>query len=188
MTALEMEQQSNTASAAPAQQEQSARVNPRTLIIVRWMAIAGQLAAVMVVHFQLQYDLPMAALLGMIGMSAALNTGITLYRRSGQWLSQAKIGQLLLFDVLQLAVLLFLTGGLHNPFSVLIVARDHGRDIAVTQLRGGHDDGYAGADLYSGAVSLSPAAGCRTADDTDRPGRDVDGAVGFDRLHGCLCL
>jgi len=93
-----------------------------TLVRVRWLALAGQTVAVMAVAFGLDFDLPLWPCLALIGMSALFNTGLITRFGAGHrppaWLAAAQLA----FDILQLAGLLWLTGGLQNPFSLLILA------------------------------------------------------------------
>jgi two-component system sensor histidine kinase RegB len=98
------------------------RVRLRTLILIRWVAIAGQLFAILFVHFSLGFPLPLIAVLIVVAASAALNLMIQRYGRGAMRLGGRQIALSLGFDLIQLGVLLYLTGGLHNPFSVLILA------------------------------------------------------------------
>jgi two-component system sensor histidine kinase RegB len=98
------------------------RLRLRTLVLLRWIAIAGQTVAIVVVKFGLEYELPLALCLTVIGVSAASNMLLTLGRPPRTRLGSRDAAMLLGFDVIQLAVLLFLTGGLANPFAVLILA------------------------------------------------------------------
>ena len=93
----------------------------RTLVRLRWLAIVGQFAAVVGVYFMLGYRLPLSACLGLIAVSAWLNVFLTLRWRGSQRLSTRAAGTLLGYDVLQLAGLLYLTGGLQNPFALLFL-------------------------------------------------------------------
>jgi two-component system, sensor histidine kinase RegB len=93
----------------------------RTLVRLRWLAVIGQALAVLVVHFILNFKLPIGPCLGIIALSAWLNVFLTLRWRSGQRLASQPAGLLLSYDVLQLAGLLYLTGGLENPFAFLFL-------------------------------------------------------------------
>lgn len=99
------------------------RVRVRTLTVIRWIAVAGQAAALMVVQFGLGYPLPLLPCLLAVGALAAVNLVGQLRRQQGQRLmSDREAAFSFAFDLVQLAVLLYLTGGLHNPFAVLILA------------------------------------------------------------------
>lgn len=98
------------------------RVSQRTLILIRWVGIAGQLLTVGVVHWALEYALPLAPILAVIAITAAVNTAAMLQRQSPSRLSDRDATLYLAYDIIQLAVLLYLTGGLLNPFAVLLLA------------------------------------------------------------------
>lgn len=93
-----------------------------TLVRVRWLALAGQIAALIIVAFWLNYPLPLLACFALVALSALFNIG--LYARFGTSHRPTNLlaATQLAFDCLQLAGLLWLTGGLQNPFSLLILA------------------------------------------------------------------
>src|SRR5262249_2617349 len=93
-----------------------------TLIRLRWLAIIGQTGAVLVVHFGLEFDLPLWACLAVIALSAWLNIALRVRYGLNHRLEPDRAAWLLAFDIAVLAVLLFLTGGLQNPFSFLFLA------------------------------------------------------------------
>ena len=93
----------------------------RTLVRLRWLAVIGQSLAVLVVHFGLGFKLPLGPCLAIIALSAWLNIFLSLRWRGGQRLASRPAGLLLGYDVLQLASLLYLTGGLENPFAFLFL-------------------------------------------------------------------
>lgn len=93
----------------------------RTLVRLRWLAIVGQAGAVLGVHFALGFPLPLGACLVVIAFSAWLNIFLTIRWRKSVRLNETPAGLLLVYDVMQLAVLLYLTGGLENPFSFLFL-------------------------------------------------------------------
>ncbi len=98
------------------------RVRLRTLVLLRWVAILGQVIAVLSARhlFDLQLDAgPFAAV---IGLSVLANIVFTFVYPHNKRLSEGEVTLMLVFDTLQLAVLLFLSGGLANPFAMLIVA------------------------------------------------------------------
>ena len=92
-----------------------------TLVRLRWLAVAGQATAVLFVAAVLHFPLPTEWCLLLIGLSALVNVALRLRfpptLRLGQWPALA----LLAYDVVQLGVLLFLTGGLDNPFAILLL-------------------------------------------------------------------
>ena len=98
------------------------RLRLRTLVLIRWIAVAGQTVTVLLVSFGLGFPVPLMACLAVIAVSVLSN--FLLYFRMPL---RARLGDrdsvlLLGFDILQLSVLLYLTGGLENPFAILIVA------------------------------------------------------------------
>ncbi len=97
-------------------------VQARTLILIRWVAIAGQAGTVLVVHFGFEYRLPIEAAAAAVAMSGAVNLFASLHQRAGAGLPEPHAFGFLAFDTLQLALLLFLTGGLQNPFALLLLA------------------------------------------------------------------
>lgn len=97
-------------------------VRLRALVLIRWAAVAGQLFTVIVVHWGMSYQLPIAAALSVIGASALLNVLVSFRRAPTARLDDRNAAVFLSFDVIQLATLLYLTGGLHNPFAILLLA------------------------------------------------------------------
>jgi two-component system sensor histidine kinase RegB len=100
--------------------EAPARVSLRTLVLIRWIAIAGQLAALLFVHFVLAFELPLLRALAVVGASVLFNLANSFVRPAR--LADLDAALYLAFDVVQLSALLYLTGGLQNPFAILILA------------------------------------------------------------------
>src|SRR5215510_14619238 len=97
------------------------RVRLRTLVAIRWVAIAGQAAALLVVHYGLLFPLPLAPAFLCVFASAGFNLWVQ-RGRGRMWLGDSDAALTLAYDLVQLGGLLYLTGGLHNPFSVFILA------------------------------------------------------------------
>jgi two-component system sensor histidine kinase RegB len=93
----------------------------RTLVRLRWLAVVGQLGAVLFVQYWLGFKLPLSACLSLIALSAWLNIFLNLRWRGSLRLSSQAAGLLLAYDVAQLAGLLYMTGGLQNPFAFLFL-------------------------------------------------------------------
>ena len=93
-----------------------------TLTHLRWLAVFGQLLAVLVGYYILNLDFDLFICLGLIFLSSALNLITTIYFPKTKRLSEYQNMLVLLYDLLQLGFMLFFTGGLTNPFSVLILA------------------------------------------------------------------
>jgi len=97
-------------------------ISLRTLVPIRWVAIAGQALTVLTVHYGLGYRLPLLPALGVVAGSVLLNLVLIVLRQAAVRLSARDAALCLGYDILQLAILLYLTGGLQNPFSILILA------------------------------------------------------------------
>lgn len=98
------------------------RLRLDTLVRLRWLAVTGQSAAVTGVHFGFGYRLPFAWCFLVIAASAWLNLMLRIRYPASHRLGENAATALLGFDILQLAALLYLTGGLQNPFSMLFLA------------------------------------------------------------------
>lgn len=92
-----------------------------TLVRLRWLAVIGQSTAVLVVYVGLDFPLPVWACLAVIALSAWLNIALRLRFHLTQRLEPDRAAWLLAFDIAELAVLIFLTGGLQNPFAFLFL-------------------------------------------------------------------
>jgi two-component system sensor histidine kinase RegB len=93
-----------------------------TLLRLRWLAIIGQTIAVLVVYYVVEFQLPIWACLTVIALSAWLNIALRVRFSLTQRLEPTRAAWLLAFDIAELAVLLFLTGGLENPFAFLFLS------------------------------------------------------------------
>ena len=94
----------------------------RTLILLRWVSIGGQLAALLFVTLALGFRPPLWACFGVIALAAAVNMSLQVIwpgaRVAGRREALAQLG----FDIAELTAILALTGGLQNPFSLLLLA------------------------------------------------------------------
>ena len=88
---------------------------------LRWIAVIGQTFAVLVVHFALDFTLPLYACLAVIALAAWLNVALRVRFSVTQRLPPDRAAWLFAFDIAEIGVLLFLTGGLQNPFSFLLL-------------------------------------------------------------------
>ena len=93
----------------------------QTLVRLRWLAVIGQTVAVLVVYFLFEFSLPIVASSLIISLSAWLNIFLWVRWSHNFRLTDRFAAVLLAYDVLQLAALLYLTGGLENPFSFLFL-------------------------------------------------------------------
>ncbi|AUJ65311.1 two-component sensor histidine kinase [Aestuarium zhoushanense] len=102
--------------------ERSSWVRLRTLVILRWIAILGQIIALVVSVRILGLDLEVGLAAMAIGASIIANLFSTFLYPETKRLSELEAMLMLLFDLLQLCLLLYLTGGLNNPFALLVLA------------------------------------------------------------------
>jgi two-component system, sensor histidine kinase RegB len=101
------------------QQPQEVRID--TLVRLRWLAVIGQTTAVLVVYYVLEFEFPLWPCLSVIALSAWLNVALVLRDSAARRLSAETVAWLLAFDIAELAALLYLTGGLQNPFALLFL-------------------------------------------------------------------
>ena len=99
-----------------------ALIDPKSLVLIRWIALFGQSVALFTVFFFLDFASPFLSAFGIILVGVALNIWQAWRTRHVTQTSAAELLLALSFDVIQLAGLLYLTGGLTNPFSILLLA------------------------------------------------------------------
>ena len=92
------------------------------LIKIRWIAIVGQLIAIFFVSYIIKIQISVFETLSIILLSVTINFYSYIIERKNKSISNFKAFLYLLFDTLQLGFLLYLTGGIINPFSILILA------------------------------------------------------------------
>src|SRR5665213_830191 len=97
-------------------------VSLRKLVFIRWVAIGGQAVAVIFAGLVLGFALPIWSVMAVIATSAALNVATTLSRHGAARLGDREAALYLGYDMIQLGLLLYLTGGLQNPFAILLLA------------------------------------------------------------------
>ena len=93
-----------------------------TILRLRWLAALGQLVAIFVVAQGLEFDLPIVPCLIIVSLSVLLNLALQMAFNPMQRLEPAYAAALLALNIVELAALLFFTGGLQNPFSFLFLA------------------------------------------------------------------
>lgn len=98
----------------------SRRMRLSTLIRLRWLAVVGQALTVLAVTLVFGFSLPLPEATILIMILGAANLALAAWFPATHRLGPLAAGTLLAFDLLQMAALLFLTGGLANPFSPLI--------------------------------------------------------------------
>jgi two-component system sensor histidine kinase RegB len=93
-----------------------------TILRLRWLAALGQLSAIFVVVQGLEFDLPVVPCIAIVSLSALLNLALQIAFNPMQRLEPAYAAALLALNIVELAALLYFTGGLENPFSFLFLA------------------------------------------------------------------
>lgn len=103
------------------EKQRASFIRLRTMILLRWFAIAGQLTAITLAQqlYNLQLELGLCYLA--VGVSVVGNLIAIFVFPENKRLNEAENFLMVLFDLLQLCFLIYLTGGLHNPFSILIL-------------------------------------------------------------------
>ncbi len=92
------------------------------LIKIRWLAIVGQLITLLVIFFILNFSIPIVECIVVVILSIIINFFSYFIQKDNSTLSDKKTFLFLLFDISQLVGLLYLTGGIFNPFIILILA------------------------------------------------------------------
>lgn len=103
-------------------QKRSNWVRVRTLAQLRWYAVAGQIGAVLTALYIYQLSLEIGLIAIMIGIPILVNVILYFIYPESRRLSEGEADLMIGFDLAQLGVLLYLTGGLNNPFALLILA------------------------------------------------------------------
>ena len=100
----------------------SRRPRVDTLVRLRWLAVSGQMSAVLAAHFVLGFPMPTGLCLGVVLASVWVNIALRIRFSHNDRLADRSAAALGAYDLLQLAMLLYLTGGIENPFSMLFLA------------------------------------------------------------------
>src|SRR6202158_3992128 len=93
-----------------------------TILRLRWLAVLGQLAAIFIVVQGLEFDVPVVPCVTVVALSALLNLVLQIAFDPMRRLEPVYAAALLALNIVELAALLFFTGGLQNPFSFLFLA------------------------------------------------------------------
>ncbi len=101
-------------------QDQSHSIRLKSILTLRWLATFGQIAAIAVVAWILRFDLPILAMAPLVGVSLASNAYLQ-WRSAQPRLRESELVFYLLFDTAQLTAMLYLSGGLQNPFAAMIL-------------------------------------------------------------------
>jgi two-component system sensor histidine kinase RegB len=100
----------------------SRHVRLDTILRLRWLAALGQLAAIFIVAQGLEFDVPVIPCVAIVGLSALINLSVQTAFNPMQRLEPVYAAALLALNIVELAALLYFTGGLQNPFSFLFLA------------------------------------------------------------------
>ena len=92
----------------------------KTLVILRWIAIIGQLTAINLVYFYLKLDFPVLFTYSILFLGILTNVYLQFAIRS-VILKDFNACIFLIYDLIQLSALLYLTVGISNPFSILMI-------------------------------------------------------------------
>ena len=96
------------------------QLDKKTLVILRWIAIVGQFFTISIVYFFLSFELPFFYCSAIILFGVLTNIYLQFRVKKNQ-LSNFSSTIYLLYDLVQLATLLYLTGGITNPFTILLI-------------------------------------------------------------------
>ena len=100
--------------------KENLNLDKNTLTILRYIAIFGQFIAVNIVFFYLKLELPISQSYLVIFFGLLTNLFLQ-FRVKVNQLKDAYASFFLLYDLIQLSILLYLTGGILNPFSILLI-------------------------------------------------------------------
>ncbi len=122
MAAIDNSQISRRAHVPDWLRQGESRLRLQTIVRLRWLAVLGQTLTVVGAYWVLGIDLPIGGCLAVIALSAWINVALRIRYPASQRLRSHYAFVMLAYDVLQLAALLYLTGGLENPFAFLLIA------------------------------------------------------------------
>ena len=100
--------------------EENLELEKKTLVILRWIAIVGQLIAIYTVHFIFNFELPVIYCSLIIFFGAITNIYLQFWFKKNE-LRNLDSTIFLFYDLLQLSFLLYLTGGIKNPFVIFLI-------------------------------------------------------------------
>ena len=98
------------------------RVRSHTLVAIRWVGVTGQGVTLLIVYYGLGFMFPIVPAIAAVTASAALNVFVLLRHWARPHIGDRDAAFYLGFDIIQLGTLLYLTGGILNPFLILILA------------------------------------------------------------------
>ena len=95
-------------------------LNKSTYVNLRWIAYIGQLVAILIVQFFFKFHFSYIICLLVIVLSILTNLYLQFHIKQNQ-LNNFLASSYLLYDIAQLGFLIYLTGGITNPFIFLLI-------------------------------------------------------------------
>jgi len=96
------------------------QLDKKTLVILRWIALVGQCLTISIVYFIFKFEFPFFYCALVIFIGVLTNLYLQFKFKKNQ-LNNFTSTFFLFYDLLQLSVLLYLTGGITNPFTILLI-------------------------------------------------------------------
>ena len=96
------------------------KLDKKTLVVLRWIAIVGQFITLSIVFFLLKFDFPFFYCLVIIFLGIGTNVYLQ-FKNIQTQINNLDATVYLLYDLFQLAILLYFTGGITNPFAILLI-------------------------------------------------------------------
>jgi len=100
--------------------EENLQLEKKTLVILRWIAIIGQLITIYTVHFIFNFKLPVIYCSLIIFFGGTTNFYLQFWFKKNE-LTTLDSTFFLFYDLFQLSFLLLLTGGIKNPFVIFLI-------------------------------------------------------------------
>ena len=125
------------------------RITLETLINIRWIAVIGQFFTVSFVYYGLNFQFPYFETLILISLSVLVNIFLELNKSRFITINNFYATISIFYDLVQLVVLLFMTGGLSNPFSILIIVPT---TISVTYLSRGSSQFIVACSIFCSTI------------------------------------
>jgi len=154
---------------APRASSYSRLMKHTTMMRVRWLGIVGQSATLLFVYFFLNLPIPIIAGFAIMALSTGINIFLQLYYPRHHHLTPVSTALIIALDVVLLSALLYLSGGLQNPFALLLMAPTLlgagsltigyivGLNLLVIMLASGLSFFYMPLPWYNGEIFTMPA-------------------------------
>jgi len=98
----------------------SIQLNKKVLVNLRWIALVGQFLTISIVYFYFKFELPFFYCSIVILFGVLTNFYLQFKFKKNQ-LNNFASTFFLFYDLIQLSFLLYLTGGITNPFAILLI-------------------------------------------------------------------